>query len=176
MAVVMIYAVCLYVLVCFLMVLFFFLFSVTPRRSRRWKLMWRKNVRNTEMFDVWWYMMWVQNFIHFFLSAYCAYYGWVIISHSFYPLAPRPDGVLLLPVSICPHIRMTKLFCIIAWEIFLNFFLKLGWNIVWVNISNKFNHRYCSLLNISFIDQKVILTFFAFLKSFSKLEPCNLIH
>ena len=51
--------------------------------------------------------------------------------------------------------------------------LKLGWNILWANISDNFYDRYRSSLNMCIIDQ-TWLTFFEILKSFFKLEPWNL--
>ena len=45
-------------------------------------------------------------------------------------------------------------------------FFKLGRNILWLNISDKFDHEYRSSLNMSVIDQKVILTFLKVMKSF----------
>ena len=45
-------------------------------------------------------------------------------------------------------------------------FFKLRWNILWLNISDRFDHEYRSSLDISVIDQKVILTFLKVMKSF----------
>ena len=54
-------------------------------------------------------------------------------------------------------------------------FSKLGWNILCVNISDKFDDGYRGSLNMRIIDRNVTYTFLAFLKSFLKLEPWNLI-
>ena len=104
--------------------------------------------------------------------------------HSFgfrigYGFCPKAEGVLSLPASVrlyvCPSVRPSVCLSVRPYDhacprdnlknIF-QIFLKLGWNILWVNISDKFDDGYRSSLNMHIIDQKVTLTFFEFLKPF----------
>ena len=100
---------------------------------------------------------------------------------AFLPLGPKAGGVLSLPasvrlsvcLSVCPSVCLSVCLSVRPYDhacprdnsknIF-QIFSKLAWNILWVNISDKFDDGYRSSLNMRIIDQKVTLTFFEFLK------------
>ena len=100
---------------------------------------------------------------------------------NFLPLGPKAGGVLSLPasvrlsvcLSVCPSVCLSVCLSVRPYDhacprdnsknIF-QIFSKLAWNILWVNISDKFDDGYRSSLNMRIIDQKVTLTFFEFLK------------
>ena len=98
--------------------------------------------------------------------------------YYFYPSALRPEGYCrcLRPsvcLSVCPSVCLSVCLSVRPYDhacprdnsknIF-QIFSKLAWNILWVNISDKFDDGYRSSLNMRIIDQKVTLTFFEFLK------------
>ena len=97
-----------------------------------------------------------------------------MFKYGFYPSALRPEGYcrclrpsvcLSVCPSVCPSVRPYDHACPRdnSKNIF-QIFSKLAWNILWVNISDKFDDGYRSSLNMRIIDQKVTLTFFEFLK------------
>ena len=109
-------------------------------------------------------------------------YPWYQLENwSFLPLGPKAGGVLSLPasvrlsvcLSVCPSVCLSVCLSVRPYDhacprdnsknIF-QIFSKLAWNILWVNISDKFDDGYRSSLNMRIIDQKVTLTFFEFLK------------
>ena len=112
-------------------------------------------------------------------------FGFRIGYGFFYPSALRPKGYcrclrpsvcLSVPPSVCLSVRPYDHACPRDnLKNIFQIFLKLGWNILWVNISDKFDDGYRSSLNMHIIDQKVTLTYFEFLKPFFKVEPSNLV-
>ena len=85
-----------------------------------------------------------------------------------YPSALRPKGYcchLCLSAHLSVHLY-NLVVCAITPEIFFEIFLKLSWNILWVNISDKFDGVCRSSWNMCIIDQRVVHI---------KLEPWNLI-
>ena len=97
-----------------------------------------------------------------------------VLSTDFYPSALRPEGYCrCLRPSVCLSVRLSVCLSVRPYDhacprdnsknIF-QIFSKLAWNILWVNISDKFDDGYRSSLNMRIIDQKVTLTFFEFLK------------
>ena len=100
-------------------------------------------------------------FVHLSVSQCVCLY----ICHSFLPLSPQAKGVLSLPVSVCPSVHLP--ICLYDQtcpcdnsKIIFQMFLNLGWNILWVNILDKFDDGYYSSINMCIIDQKVTLTSF----------------
>ena len=80
----------------------------------------------------------------------------------FYPSTLRPMGYCrCLRPSVRPSVRPYDHACprVNSKKIFQNF-LKLGWNILWVNISDEFDDGYRSSLNMRIIDQKWLWHFF----------------
>ena len=108
--------------------------------------------------------------------------SWKCSPINFYPSALRPEGYcrclrpsvcLSVCLSVCPSVCLSVCLSVRPYDhacprdnsknIF-QIFSKLAWNILWVNISDKFDDGYRSSLNMRIIDQKVTLTFFEFLK------------
>ena len=83
-----------------------------------------------------------------------------------------------MPVSVCqfvplsfPHDNVCPRYY--SGKIVQNF-LTFSWDILCVNISDKWDHGYLYSLNVCIIDQKMLLIFFfAWLKSLFKLEQWN---
>ena len=80
----------------------------------------------------------------------------------------KAAGVLSLPASVDLSVRPSFHPSVRPYDqqasprnnlkIIFQIFLKLGWNIFWVNISDKFDGGYRNSFNMHLIDQKVILT------------------
>ena len=97
------------------------------------------------------------------------------LSLSHFSFTPRSKGRRVIVVAricpsvcwfVCPSIvHMTRFVRMITRNIF-QIFLRLYWNILFVNIVDMFNDGYRSSLNVCIIDQKVTLAFFAFLVNF----------
>ena len=73
---------------------------------------------------------------------------------------------LFVPLSVLPYVKLVRA---ITGEIFLFFFLKVGWNFLWVNVSDKFDDGYCSSFDMDIIELIFVMSCFLSSHQFSTL-------